>query len=55
MNLITYTVGLKVTEALAYELLQGEENNSKVGLNLKQQWLGVYEQKGPNLEGNMRS
>lgn len=48
MNLICGTTGLKVIEALTSELLQEEENNSKVIPNLKEQWLEV-KQKGPSL------
>ena len=49
MNLIHCIPGWKVSEALTSELLQGEENNSKVISDLKQQWLKVDEQKGPGL------
>lgn len=44
MNLIRY-IGLKLTEALTYELLQEEENNARVASNLKQRWVEVNEQK----------
>ena len=49
MNLIHCIPGWKVSEALTSELLQGEENNSKVISDLKQQWLKVDEQNGPGL------
>ena len=49
MNLIHCITGLKVSEALTSELLQEEENNSKVISDLKEQWLKVDEQKGPGV------
>lgn len=49
MKLIHCITGLKVSEVLTSELLQGEENNSKVIPDLKEQWLKVDEQKGPGL------
>lgn len=49
-NELDYCItGLKVSEALTSELLQEEENNSKVISDLKEQWLKVDEQKGPGL------
>ena len=39
-------IQLKVAVALNYELFQGEENDAKVASSLKQQWSGIYEQKG---------
>lgn len=45
MNLISYTIGLKVTEALNDELFQGEENGAEVVSSLKQLRLGFHEQR----------
>lgn len=49
MNLISHMIGLKGTEALNYELFQGEGSDAKVASSLKQQRSGFSEQKGPNL------